>query len=185
MVERQLAKLVDNNSGFRQCGVFQHPIEQCGLSGAQEAGQHCKRNRRRRDFSLGVRRSFAHCVVELTFGLTVFAVFAGLAVLVVLPESLVFVALPVSSAFVAFFLDSSVLAATCFFFFGVALAVCSTVSGRSAGPVKTTTGGTVSTGGPSTNFAGFTLDSITACWPLPDSSLAAAVDSSGSSSFSS
>src|SRR5262249_40298928 len=195
MVERQLAKLVDNNSGFRQCGVFQHPIEQCGLSGAQEAGQHCKRNRRRRDFSLGVRRSFAHCVVELTFGLTVFAVFAGLAVLVVLPESLVFFAFPESLAFVAFFFgffafvafffDSSVLAATCFFFFGVALAVCSTVSGRSAGPVKTTTGGTVSTGGPSTNFAGFTLDSITACWPLPDSSLAAAVDSSGSSSFSS
>src|SRR5262249_37126414 len=160
MVERHLAKLVDNNSGFRQCGVFQQPIEQCGLSGAQEAGQHCKRDRRRRDFSLGVRRSFAHCVVELTFGLTVFAVFAGLAVLLALPESSVLVAFFLdSSALVAFFLDSSVLAAT--FFFGVALAVCSTVSGRSAGPVKTTTGGTVSTGGPSPTFPPSPLASTT------------------------
>src|SRR5262249_41092938 len=80
-----------------------------------------------------------------------------------------------------------VLAAAFFFFFGVALAVCATVSGWSSGPVKTTTGGVVSTGGPSTNlpFAGFKLESMKACWPLSESLLAFAADSSGSSSFSS
>src|SRR5262249_23568315 len=118
------------------------------------------------------------------FCLRVFGVYAGLAFFLALAGFSVLVAFFLdSSVLVAFFLDSSVLAAT--FFFGVALAVCSTVSGRSAGPVKTTTGGTVSTGGPSTNFARFPVGNITACWPLPDSLLVVAVDSSGSSSFSS
>jgi hypothetical protein len=76
------------------------------------------------------------------------------------------------------------LAVDFFFFFGLALAVCTTVSGRSAGPVNTTTGAVVSTGGPSTNlpFAGFKLDSMKA-WPELDSPLAAVVVSAlGSSS---
>src|SRR5262249_9112912 len=118
------------------------------------------------------------------FCLRVFGVYAGLAFFLALPEFSVLVAFFLgSSALVAFFLDSSVLAAT--FFFGVALAVCWTVSGRSTGPVKTTTGGTVSTGGPSTNLAGFALDSMKA-GPLPlFDSLPEVVDacSSGSSLF--
>ena len=56
-----------------------------------------------------------------------------------------------------------------------------------AGPVNTTTGGSVSTGGPSTNLpaAGFRLDSMNACPELESVSpvLAAAAAASGSSSL--
>ena len=49
--------------------------------------------------------------------------------------------------------------------FALAATVCGALSGWSAGPVNTTTGGSVSTGGPSTNLPsdGFRLDSMKAC----------------------
>jgi hypothetical protein len=41
MIERDITELVDDDSSVGEGGVFQKPIEKCGLSGAEKAGQHC------------------------------------------------------------------------------------------------------------------------------------------------
>ena len=75
-----LAELVDDDGGLREGGILQQPVEQCGLAGAEEAGQ---------DWSSGIGvgggwRSLsalaevAHCVDRGHFRL--WPVFAGLAV---------------------------------------------------------------------------------------------------------
>ncbi len=80
MVERHLAELVDDDGGIRQRGIFQQPVEQGGLAGAEKAGEHGQRNGRRRGLSITAWRGLAHCVAELTFGLGCLAA-TGLAVL--------------------------------------------------------------------------------------------------------
>ena len=160
MVERDLAELVDDDGGLGERRILQQCVEQRGLAGAEEAGEHGQWDRRRaagaarwpRARSFGGRGDFRLGVLGRLFlgrrcGRRGFLLGRGSA----------------SAAF--FFLGWAAI-----FFLRACLVlpeatVCSTKSGLLAGPVNTVIGGSVSTGGPSTYLPAeaFRFDSMKAC----------------------
>jgi hypothetical protein len=48
VVERDVAEFVDDDGGFRQRRILQQFVEQRGLAGAENAGEHSQRHGRRR-----------------------------------------------------------------------------------------------------------------------------------------
>ena len=117
VVERDVAKFVDDDGGLAQRLVLEQAVEQRGLAGAEKAGEHGERNGLRRPAPIRAMAGRGHYLAELTLGFAVGLARLGAAA-VLAPSSL---------AEPSAFSPPSFLA-TCFFFFARGSAVC-TASG--------------------------------------------------------
>src|SRR5205814_10571685 len=74
MIEPDVAELVDDDRRAAEHFILQQAIEQRGLPGAEEAGQHRERDGRRWNARPGAR--LAHCLVDFGSGYIAAAVLA-------------------------------------------------------------------------------------------------------------